>query len=84
MTDDGLSQLRALLRVQTDALFEGMSNLCNQQTKALARALQEAQSTQTQLVVRALDSYVVRIFNLEREVAALREGRPSTEWGPMQ
>jgi hypothetical protein len=75
MTDDGLSELRALLRAQTDALFEGMSNLSDSQTKALARALNEAQSTQTQLVVRALDSYVVRIFNLERAVEELREER---------
>ena len=78
--DDGLSeqslkQLRALLRTQTDALFEGMSNLSNQQTKALARAINEALDTQTQLVVRALDSYVVRIFKLERAVEELREER---------
>ena len=52
-----------------------MRNLSEAQTKDLSRALNIALQIQTDVVVAALNSYVIRIFNLECEVAALREGQ---------
>lgn len=43
--------------------------------RAQTKTLNEALQMQTDMVVAALNSYVVRIFKLESEVAALREGQ---------
>ena len=43
--------------------------------RAQTKTLNEALQMQTDMVVAALNSYVVRIFKLECEVAALREGQ---------
>lgn len=79
MSGSAVDELRALLRAQTDMIFQGMRNLSEAQTKDLSRALNIALQAQTDAVVAALNSYVIRIFNLEREVAALREGRTGEE-----
>jgi hypothetical protein len=79
-----LEAIRELTQKQTDALFQGMQNLSETQTKALARAINQALQTQTDQIVAALNSYVVRIYHLERAVSELREGRAAEERGSLQ
>jgi hypothetical protein len=83
-----LEQLRVVLidvsNKQLDAMFRGVSNLSEMQTKALSRALNQANQTQSEAVVGALNSLVGRIFDLERAVAALSDGRAAEERGSLQ
>ena len=79
--DQFFAKLDTALRAQTDEIFRAVNNLFDAQTKALSRTLSQALGAQSDAVVAALNGYVVRIYTLEREVAALRQGQDAAENG---